>query len=99
MPEQPPDSHADSLVGVQGEVKWFDAHKGWGFIVGPQGQDIFVHYSVIEKHAPGFRSLRDGSTVEYDAQRTDRGWKATRAVVQGTVETPVNRKASRSPRR
>ncbi|MCW5755713.1 MAG: cold shock domain-containing protein [Phycisphaeraceae bacterium] len=90
---------SDTIVGAEGVVKWFDAQRGWGFIIGPQGQDIFVHFSVIVKGSPGFRSLRDGSTVEYDAQRTDRGWKATRAVVRGIVETPQSRKANRAARR
>lgn len=89
----------ESLVGVEGEVKWFDAHRGWGFIVGPQGQDVFVHFSVIIKGAPGYRALRDGATVEYDAQHTNRGWKATRVVVRGTVETPMSRKATRAANR
>lgn len=61
-----------------GEVKWFDPRKGYGFIVGPQGQDVFVHYSVIE--GDGFRVLRDGASVEYDAERSDKGWKATRVI-------------------
>jgi len=73
-----------TLAGVEGEVKWFDSRKGFGFIVGPQGQDVFVHYSVID--GSGYRSLRDGSTVEYDADRTDKGWKATRVVCHGTIE-------------
>jgi cold shock CspA family protein len=46
------------LEGVEGEVKWFDPRKGFGFIVGPEGQDIFVHFSVIQ--GEGFRVLRDG---------------------------------------
>lgn len=66
----------DSLHDVEGVVKWFDPRKGFGFVVGPQGQDIFVHYSVIE--GDGFRVLKDGSTVQYSAHRTDKGWKATK---------------------
>lgn len=64
------------LEGIDGVVKWFDQRKGFGFIVGPEGQDIFTHYSVIE--GDGFRVLLDGSTVKYDAVKTDKGWKATR---------------------
>ncbi len=55
----------------QGTVKWFDSKKGYGFIVGPEGKDIFVHFSVIE--GEGFRALRDGEEVEYDYKQGDKG--------------------------
>lgn len=90
------DQSIDTLVGVEGEVKWFDTRKGFGFIIGPQQQDVMVHYSVIS--GPGYRSLRDGTTVEYDAKRTERGWKATRVARLGVVETPTRRSTPRSPR-
>ncbi len=67
-----------TLEGVEGEVKWFDPRKGYGFIVGPEGQYIFVHFSVIEQE-DGFRTLRDGEQVVYDANDGDKGWSATRA--------------------
>ena len=85
---------------LEGLVKWFDPRKGYGFIVGPQGQDIFVHYLVIE--GEGFRALKDGSTVVYDALKTDKGWKATK-VLRGVESTEVQVVAKkphlRSPRR
>jgi CspA family cold shock protein len=64
------------IEGLEGTVKWFDPRKGFGFVIGPEGQDIFVHYTVIQ--GDGFRVLVDGSTVVYDAHATDKGWKATR---------------------
>lgn len=88
------DQTSDELIGVTGEVKWFDARKGFGFIVGPQEQDIFVHYSVID--GSGYRQLRDGSTVEYDAARTPKGWKATRVMCHAEVQTPRRSRAHRS---
>lgn len=54
-----------------GTVKWFDSKKGYGFILGPGGQDVFVHFSVIE--GEGFRSLRDGEQVEYEFRQGDKG--------------------------
>ena len=92
---------SDRLAAVEGVVKWFDPRKGFGFIVGPQGQDIFAHFSVIQ--GDGFRVLKDGSHVEYDAERGDKGWKATRIVrtEQSDVTEAVRRQAgyTRSPRR
>lgn len=72
------ESHHDSnrLANIQGTVKWFDPRKGFGFIIGPDGQDIFVHFTVIE--GDGFRVLKDGSTVVYDAEHNDKGWRATK---------------------
>ncbi len=58
-----------------GTVKWFDAKKGYGFILGPEGKDVFVHFSTIA--GDGFRSLRDGEAVEYDLTEGDKGLLAT----------------------
>jgi CspA family cold shock protein len=83
---------------VTGQVKWFDPKKGFGFIIGPEGQDIFVHYSKIQ--GDGFRVLKDGSSVVYDAELTDKGWHATRVVRTEAVEIVVPKRTySRSPRR
>jgi CspA family cold shock protein len=92
-------SDASLLESVEGLVKWFDPRKGFGFIVGPDGQDIFTHYSVIQ--GDGFRVLKDGSPVQYDAVKTDKGWKATRVVrseVGAEVSVP-KRGYARTPRR
>lgn len=71
--------HLEVLIeAVEGEVKWFDPRKGYGFIVGPEGQDIFTHYTAID--GDGFRVLRDGCLVKYSAERSDKGWKAIKVV-------------------
>ena len=54
-----------------GTVKWFDSKKGFGFVVNPEGKDVFVHFSVIE--GEGFRSLKDGEQVEYDELQGEKG--------------------------
>lgn len=60
-----------------GNVKWFDAKKGYGFIAGPGGQDVFVHFKHIDTPGEdGFRTLRDGERVEYDLLTTDKGLQA-----------------------
>jgi CspA family cold shock protein len=58
----------------RGPVKWFDSKKGFGFIVSPEGEDVFVHFSSIE--GDGFRSLKDGETVDYELIRGDKGLSA-----------------------
>ena len=94
-----PEGGQTRIVEAQGQVKWFDPKKGYGFIIGPDGQDIFVHYSKIQ--GEGFRVLKDGSAVSYDAELTDRGWHALRVVRNEALEVtiPPKKTYSRSPRR
>ena len=54
-----------------GTVKWFDSKKGFGFVLSPEGKDVFVHFSVIQ--ADGFRSLREGEQVEYEQHEGEKG--------------------------
>jgi len=93
------DKQSRMLSDVEGTVKWFDPRKGFGFIVGPEGQDIFVHFSRIE--GEGFRVLRDGATVTYDAELGEKGWQASRVVRHDEPEITVHspRGRARSPRR
>ena len=55
----------------KGSVKWFDPKKGFGFVINEQGQDVFVHYTNIDRE--GFRCLRNGQTVEYEQVASDKG--------------------------
>jgi len=54
-----------------GSVKWFDTKKGFGFIINPDGKDVFVHYTSID--GEGFRSLKDGEQVEYEQIQGEKG--------------------------
>ena len=55
----------------QGNVKWFDSKKGFGFIISPEGKDVFVHFTSIE--GDGFRSLKDGEAVDYEQIEGEKG--------------------------
>jgi CspA family cold shock protein len=59
------------IVLAEGTVKWFSDKKGYGFIAQETGQDIFVHYSSIEM--PGFKTLSEGETVNFEVEDSDRG--------------------------
>jgi len=59
---------------AKGTVKWFDETKGYGFITGEDGKDIFVHYSSIQ--GGGFKSLAEGDAVSYEVEQGDKGPKA-----------------------
>lgn len=93
------DQNQREITNAEGKVKWFDPRKGFGFIVGPEGQDVFAHFSRIE--GEGFRVLKDGSTVEYDAVLGEKGWNATRIRRKDEPEVTVRsrRNFARSPRR
>ena len=58
-----------------GRVKWFDATRGFGFLVSDDCEgDILVHFSVLKEH--GRRSLPEGATIECIAEHQDRGFQA-----------------------
>ncbi|MEM6392256.1 MAG: cold-shock protein [Planctomycetota bacterium] len=59
---------------IEGAVKWFDPKKGFGFIVGPDGQDVFVHFSQIV--VEGFKTLQDDQRVTYELVEGDKGYQA-----------------------
>ncbi|MGF3073623.1 cold-shock protein [Facklamia sp. P12945] len=61
-----------------GTVKWFNADKGFGFIEGQDGNDVFAHFSNIQ--GDGFKSLDEGQTVTYDIEAGPRGNQATNIV-------------------
>jgi CspA family cold shock protein len=58
-----------------GTVKWFSDEKGFGFITPDDGaKDLFVHHTGI--NGEGFRTLREGARVSYEAEDGDKGPKA-----------------------
>ena len=57
-----------------GKVKWFNETKGYGFIEQDGDKDIFVHYSAIRME--GYRTLKEGQEVEFEALETPKGLQA-----------------------
>jgi CspA family cold shock protein len=64
----------DQAVREKGVVKWFNAAKGYGFIQRSSGEDVFVHFSAIEMS--GYRTLEEGSEVEFEVKRGPKGLQA-----------------------
>jgi len=62
-----------------GEVKWFDAKKGFGFIVREGQSDLFLHFSAIQKE--GFKTVKQVDKVSYDVVTTDKGEQVQNVVV------------------
>jgi CspA family cold shock protein len=72
--EQQHDSSGGTYVAT-GTVKWFSDEKGFGFITPDEGsRDLFVHHTGI--NSDGYRSLAEGSKVQYEEEQGDKGPKA-----------------------
>ena len=63
---------------MNGVVKWFNPDKGYGFIQGEDGEDVFVHFSAIKQN--GFKSLKTGEKVEFEIVKGPKGPQASNVV-------------------
>ena len=63
---------------AQGKVKWFNNHKGYGFITPESGSDVFVHHSEIQ--GDGYKSLDEGQAVEFEITQGPKGEQAINVV-------------------
>ena len=59
---------------MNGTVKWFNADKGFGFITGEDGKDVFAHFSQINKD--GYKTLEEGEEVTFDLAQGPKGPQA-----------------------
>ncbi len=66
---------------MNGTVKWFNADKGFGFITGEDGKDVFAHFSQI--NVDGFKTLEEGQQVTFDVTEGQKGPQAENIVVVG----------------
>lgn len=63
-----------SAAREEGQVKWFNVSKGFGFITKDDGEEIFVHFRSIR--GGGRRGLRDGQRVSFVVAQSDKGPQA-----------------------
>lgn len=59
---------------MNGTVKWFNAEKGFGFITGEDGKDVFAHFSQINKD--GYKTLEEGEEVTFEIAEGPKGLQA-----------------------
>jgi CspA family cold shock protein len=72
---------------MEGQVKWFNDSKGFGFIEVPgEDEDAFVHHSAIQME--GYASLSEGQKVSFDLIQTEKGPKAQNVVPLNGGEAP-----------
>jgi CspA family cold shock protein len=68
-------SNADVAVDIEGTVKWFNADKGFGFVVCEDGKkDVFLHISVVER--AGLRAVDEGQRLAMKVVNTQKGREA-----------------------
>ncbi len=103
MPAANPSLSGEVLSRVQGRVKWFDATRGFGFVVSDElDGDILLHFSTLKEHDR--RSLPEGALVEVEVVRQNRGLQASRVhsidLSQAMIvrATPASNPADRADR-
>ena len=73
------ESSEEALIKLRGTVKWFDATRGFGFIVSDEADgDILIHFSVLKEHDR--RSLPEGALVECLVVEQERGLQAKKVL-------------------
>ncbi len=90
----------EALVKLSGTMKWFDATRGFGFLVSEQAKgDVLVHFSVLKEHDR--RSLPEGAIVECLVAEQPRGLQARKILsidLSQAVAPELGRAAAKSER-
>ncbi len=83
---------------VQGQVKWFDFAKGYGFITPTDGSsDILLHQACVRQS--GFKAVKEGATVTCEVVAGPRGLQAIRLIsLDNSTAHPMPPSAERAPR-
>jgi cold shock protein len=79
--EMDPEEHTSEpeLAPITGRVKWFDATRGFGFLVSDEVEgDVLIHFSVLRDH--GRRSIPEGAIIECIPVRLERGLQAKKVL-------------------
>ncbi len=92
--EQEGEISPPASVDVTGIVKWFDATRGFGFLVSDDVDgDVLLHFSLLESHDR--RTLPEGATLQVEAHEHERGWQASKIVsIDDTTALPQGPRSS-----
>lgn len=74
LAKQPTSKKTSDTSREQGQVKWFNISKGYGFVTRESGEEIFVHFRSIR--GKGRRGLRDGQQIEFTVAQGEKGPQA-----------------------
>ena len=87
----------DELAPITGRVKWFDATRGFGFLVSDSiDGDVLIHFSVLREH--GRRSVPEGAEITCVPVRLERGYQAKRIVnIDLSQALPTAQRSSTPP--
>src|SRR3954465_9561020 len=90
---------SEEMAPITGGVKWFDATRGFGFLVSDDVDgDVLVHFSVLKEHDR--RSLPEGAVVECLVCNQERGLQAKKvlSIDLSTAVAPEPARAAAAPR-
>jgi len=84
------------MAAITGRVKWFDATRGFGFLVSDDVEgDVLLHFSVLREH--GRRSVPEGAVIECVPVRLDRGLQAKKVLSIDTTSALPQQPRSSMP--